>query len=280
MKFLLNDLKNKFDFSLRRKFNFSRKNYDEKNEDKNGLFKDDSREKCLVEKYGLDWLKNNSTRLNYSENLYILDLLDRFLLSPLTLTLSPEGQGDKAPLRGAAKPPSKILDIGCKNWFYAKGEYFFFKKHCDAFKLNGIELDSNRLYTNFFSRAEVAKFHIKDLENTNYIEDDFLNHNEKYDYIIWILPFVFEYPHLKWGLPLSYFKPEVMLKHAYESLNEGGQIFIINQGEAEFEYQQKLCEKLKLTFNTIGKVESEFIKYKIERYLTKIKKTNLPTAAD
>lgn len=261
MSFLLNDLKNKFDFFLRKHLSFSRKNYAEKNELKDGLLEDNSRENSLVEKYGLDWLKNNSTRQNYLENLYMIDLLDKYFAIN-------------------KREKSEILDVGSKNWFYAKGEYFFFKKHCGELELDGIELDSNRLYTNFFSRAEVAKFHIKGLENTKYIQGDFLKHNEKYDYIIWILPFVFEYPHLKWGLPLSYFKPEVMLKHAYESLNDGGQIFIINQGEVEFEYQQKLCEKLKLTFNPIGKVESEFIKYKIERYLTQIKKTNLPATAD
>ena len=56
-----------------------------------------------------------------------------------------------------------VLDIGCKNWFYAKGEHDFFNSFCDEIYLNGIEIDPYRLYSNFYSRYEVAKFYIKDL---------------------------------------------------------------------------------------------------------------------
>lgn len=257
MKFSFSDLKNKFDFFLRNKLSFSRKNYCEKNENKIGVLdspKALEKEKYLVEKYNLDWLKNNSTRQNYLENLYTTDLLDRYL--PIN------SQYDSL----------KVLDIGCKNWYYAKGEYFFFKKYCEELILDGIEIDSNRLYWNFYSRGEVAKFHTKNLEGANYIQGDFLNHNEKYDYIIWILPFIFEYPHMKWGLPLEYFRPEQMLKQAYDSLNENGEILIINQGNAEFEYQKKLCKRLKIPFSPIGEIKSEFLSFKYGRYLTLIKK--------
>jgi len=156
---------------------------------------------------------------------------------------------------------AKILDVGSKNWFYIKGEYQFLKNHFDNFLLDGIEIDSNRLYTNFYSRGEVAKFHIKDLENVRYFQKDFLKHDEKYDYIIWILPFVFEYPHLKWGLPLNHFCPEKMLSHAYEVLKEGGKIFVVNQGELEYQEQIRLCEKLGIKFKALGKIESEFFDY-------------------
>lgn len=303
MIFFIENIKNKLDFFLRNKFSLSRKNYREKNENKQGIFKTDSaieREKYLYETYDLNELKNNSTRLNYMENLYVLDLLDRYFnnlnenpqpqvkdeqtqdsenttLASLTPTLSLEGRGGEAPPQDAETTSiklqeTKILDIGCKNWFYARGEYFFFKKHLKNFKLDGIELDANRVCTNFFSRKEIAKYHIKNLENTNYIAGDYLNHIKSYDFIIWILPFVFKYPHLKWGLPLSHFKPEKMLNHAYNSLNGKGTIFIINQGEAEFEHQQKLCKNLKIPFNPIGEIKSEFISYKIKRYLTIIQK--------
>ena len=228
----------------------SRKNYLERNEDKEGLFaaqKALERDKYLVETFNLNSLKSNSTRINYLENLYTIDLLDRHLDIDF-------------------KDQVSVLDIGCKNWFYAKGEYFFFKKYCNSLKLDGVELDSRRLYTNLYSRGEVAKFHIKDLKNTNYLSKDFLNHSEKYDYIVWILPFVFDSPLLKWGLPQKYFKPEKMLSHAYESLNEGGKIFIINQGEAEYEAQKELCEKLNIKYDDIGKIESDFLDFNYSRY--------------
>ena len=210
-------------------------------------------EKNLVNKYNPDYIKNNSTRHNYLENLYTIDLLDRFL----SIEFNPE---------------LNVLDIGCKNWFYAKGEYFFFKNYCEKLKLAGIELDANRLYDNFYSRAEVAKFNIKDLEGANFIEGDFLKHFEKYDYIVWFLPFVVEYPHISWGLPLKYFKPAEMLLHAFDLLNAGGKIFIVNQGKDEFEVQKALCESLNLPCKPIGFAESKFLKYQFDRYITIIEK--------
>lgn len=256
MKYFLQNLKNNIDFFTRQIFDFSRKNYSERNESKEGLFATKElieREKYLFEKFELTALKSNSTRENYLQNLYTIDLLNKHLSMIFKENL-------------------KILDIGCKNWFYAKGEYFFFKKYCETLTLDGIELDTNRLYTNFYTRTEVAKFHIKDLNGSKYISGDFLNHKEKYDYFVWILPFVVKEPLLKWGLPMEYFQPEKMLEHAYNSLNNDGQIFIINQGEVEHEVQKALCEKLNINYIPIGEIQSEFVNYKIPRYAILIKK--------
>lgn len=246
----LQNLKNTIDFFLRQHFAFSRNNYYEKNEDKDGLFiakEIIEHEKFLLKKYDLTTLKNNSTRQNYLENLYTIDLLDRLFDIDF-------------------KDNLKVLDIGCKNWFYAQGEYSFFKKHCSSLAIDGIEIDVNRLYSNFFSRNEAAKFYKKNLDGANYIKGDFLRHNKKYDYIVWILPFVVEYPHLKWGLPRKYFKPEKMLMHAYNSLNDGGKMLIINQGEIEYDVQKKFCEKLKIPYFELGELKSDFLDYEIKRY--------------
>lgn len=210
--FFLN-LKNEFDFFLRKYFKFSRRNYSE-------LY----------------------TKQSEFENLYMTDILDKYF-------------------EIEHKSQAKILDIGSKNWFYVRGEHDFFKKYCDDFLLDGIEIDFNRLYSNFYSRGEVAKFYIKDFDNVRYFEKDFLEHNEKYDYIIWLLPFVFEYPHLKWGLPSKHFCPEKMLLHAFKSLTEDGKMLIVNQGEIEYQEQIRLCEKFGIEFKPIGKVESEFFDY-------------------
>ena len=142
---MFEDLKNTFDFIIRNKTKFSRKNFVEKNPE-------------LIER-------------NRLENLYTQDILNKYF----------------------SKKQKKIiaaLDIGCKNWFYAKGEYEFLKSFSDNFKLDGIEIDAYRLYSNFYTRLEVAKYYTKGLENTNYITEDLLNLNNKYDYIIWFLPFV------------------------------------------------------------------------------------------
>lgn len=255
MKYFEN-LKNNIDFFLRQRLAVSRKNYSEENESKEGLLTEPKaleREKFLSEKYYLNYLKSNSTKQNYLENLYTLDILDKYLEADSQENLN-------------------VLDIGCKNWFYAKGEYVFFKKFCKNLQLNGIELDSNRLYSNFYSRKEAAKFYTKGPENVNYIEGDFLKHDKEYDYMVWILPFVVEDPLIKWGLPLKYFKPEEMLRKAYDSLKNGGSMIILNQGKAEHDAQIKLCEKLNIKYTTFGEVKSDFLHYNIERHLILIKK--------
>ena len=219
------NIKNMIDFNLRKVLNFSRKNYFEPPEPKINLFKKDKeieRESFLLEKYNFEKVKNESSKINYLENLCLLDILDKYLNTEKQDYIS-------------------VLDIGAKNWSYVKAEYYFFVKYSDSLLLNGIELDTNRLYQNFYSRKEVAKFHIKDLKNTNYLEGDFLKHEGKYDYIIWILPFIKKYPHLKWGLPIEYFKPNEMLEHAMNSLKEKGQLVIINQGKEEFEIHYSMC---------------------------------------
>jgi len=255
MKYFFENLKNKVDFFLRQNLGVSRKKYSEENETKDDLFKTQElieREKIIFEKFDLNYLKSNSTRQNYLENLYTIDFLDKYLGIDF-------------------KDEIKVLDIGCKNWFYAKGEYLFFKKYCKNLILDGIELDANRLYSSFYSRKEVAKFYTRNT-NVNYIAGDFLEVNDYYDYMVWILPFVVKEPLLKWGLPIRYFKPEKMLKHAYDLLNENGKIFIINQGEAEYEIQKMLCKKLNIPFSEIDEVKSDFLEYEISRYAILIKK--------
>lgn len=257
---IFQNFKNNIDFFLRNKFSFSRKNYFERNEAKSELFSSEElaqREKVLYEKYDLAFLKENSTVENYLQNLYTIDVLDKYL--------APSFNFEKIPYLGA-------LDVGCKNWFYAKGEYAFFQKFCDNLNLDGIELDANRLYFDFYARVEVAKFYTKGLKNAKFITGDFLKHNKKYNYIVWILPFVVESPLLKWGLPKKYFQPEKMLLHAFDSLEDGGTIFIINQGEFEYEAQKSLCDKLNIPYIDIGEVNSEFYDFQHKRYGLLIKK--------
>ena len=166
----------------------------------------------------------------------------------------------------------KILDIGCKNWYYAKGEHSFFASFCNDFKLDGVEIDAYRLYNNFYTRFEVAKFFIKNLENTNYIAGNLLELKEKYDYIIWFLPFVIIEPHIYWGLPKKYFNPEKLLKHAYSLLNNGGEMLIINQGENEAKVQENLLKNLNINFTPLGEITSENFEYQNKRFGFLIKK--------
>lgn len=173
------------------------------------------------------------------------------------------------------KIPNKrleILDIGCKNWEFAKGEHEFFESFSSDFVLDGVELDAHRLYCNFYSRYEVAKYYIKDLKRANYIVGNLLNLNKKYDYIIWFLPFVTLKPHKFWGLPEKYFYPEKLLAHAYSLLNDNGQMLIINQGLDEAKIQQEFFKKLEINFEFLGKIQNRFFKFRNDRFGYLIKK--------
>ena len=167
----------------------------------------------------------------------------------------------------------RCLDIGCKNWFYARGEYSFFADFCDDIHLDGVEIDAYRLYSNFYSRLEVAKFYTKDLSNTNYIAGNVLDLNSKYDYIVWFLPFVFEEPLIYWGLPLRYFCPKKLLAHAYSLLNDNGQMLIVNQGEEEMEEQKKMLDELDIPFVYKGEIHSDYFQYKNKRYAFVVRKS-------
>ena len=246
MMFFIDDIRNKFDFFLRSRLTFSRKNYQEF-----GTY-DEKYLNETFEKYNLSILKDLNER-NIKENLYFLNIFDKYL---------DKTKREKIP----------VLDIGSKNWNYVKSEYLFAKSLSDNIVLNGIELDGYRLNSKFYTRYEISKFYTKDLENTNYIVGDFLEHNFKYDLIIWILPFITEYPLQRWGLPLKYFKPEEMLYHAYNLLNEKGELLIINQGEEEYKIQQELNKKLSLNAEYFGIIDDKSGLFKNKRCASKITK--------
>ena len=255
MLYILDNIKNNFDFFLRNLITVSRKNYFEKPQELNGIF-DNKEQKDLYNtlkgKYG-SILSQNTTRRIFLLNLYYLNIFDKYL-------------------RKKAKNNISILDIGSKNWEYVKSEYVFFKSFVNDFSLNGIELDAYRLCSNFYNRYEIAKFYTKDLENTKYIKGNFLKHQQKYDYIIWILPFVTKHPLVKWGLPLKYFKPSEMLIHAYNLLNPEGELLIINQGKEEYSIQQELINKInnKKEYLPLGEIEDIFGIFKNKRYCSKL----------
>ena len=181
------------------------------------------------------------------ENLYVYDILNNAF--------------EKAHISHA-----KILDIGSKNWFYASGEYRFFKEFCDEITLHGVELDAYRLYSNFYSRYEVAKFYTRNLKNTNYFAKNLLELVGQYDYIVWILPFVLQEPLCAWGLPKKFFCPDKLLLHAFKLLKEGGQMFIVNQGIVEAQVQRELFESLHIKYKELGRLHSPYFEYQNERF--------------
>lgn len=184
---------------------------------------------------------------NYLENLYAFDVLFQNFEPVLKNSLN-------------------VLDIGCKNFFYAQGEYQFFKNYAKEVFLDGVEIDAHRLYNNFYSRYETAKFFIKNNKHITYIPDDLLNIKNEYDYIVWFLPFVKVEPLQYWGLPKKFFLPKQLLKHSYSLLKTNGQMLIVNQGIDEAKIQKNLLDELDIKYVDKGIVKSEFLEYKNDRY--------------
>ena len=205
------------------------------------------RNKTRFSRKGFEEKDSELIERNGLENLYTKDILTKYFSQ-------------------IPKKSVEVLDIGCKNWFYVKGEYDFFKGFSEEVFLDGVELDAYRLYSNFYTRYEVAKFYTKGLQNTNYIAGNLLDIDKKYDYIVWFLPFVIQEPHEYWGLPKKYFYPETLLVHAYNLLKDKGEMLIINQGEEEAKAQINLLENAKINYKSLGLVESDFYEYNYQRY--------------
>lgn len=185
---------------------------------------------------------------NNLENLYIEDILSQSFII----------RQNKESLR--------VLDIGSKNWFYAKGEYSFFRRFSENIYLDGVEVDAHRLYSNFYSRYETAKYYIKDLDGVNYIAGNLLDIKKKYDYITWFLPFVVKEPHIYWGLPKKLFCPEKMLHYACSLLDVDGEMLIVNQGEEEARIQKDMLNKLNVKHIELGEIKSKYLEYKYKRF--------------
>lgn len=247
---MIDNIRNSFDFFIRNKLRFSRKNYTEHNEEKGVLSDLEGKEGYLLKKYDFYDYKRNSTKVNYYQNLNILDFLDRYLSIPYSDSI-------------------KVLDVGSKNWFYVPAEYKYFKKYCKKLYMDGVELDAYRLYSNFYSRYEVAKYYTKNYKGANYIPDDVMNITQKYDYIIWILPFVTKYPLQRWGLPDKFFNPNSLFEHVYSLLEDSGKMVIINQGVEEFQIQKNIAGD-RITFSE--ELECPFYEYDNRRFISIVEK--------
>ena len=255
MVYFIENFRNNLNFFLRNLLNFSRKNYKENPErpDKQSLSENQTELiSSLEQRYGS--LSGNYSNRIFLENIYFLNVFDKYFSKNKAEKIS-------------------VLDIGSKNWSYAESEYLYFGSFTNNLTLKGIELDAYRLSVNLYSRYEIAKFYTEGMKNTSYIPGDFMKHEDKYDYMVWILPFITEYPLLRWGLPLKYFMPEKMLMHAYNHLNPGGELLIINQGENEFLIQKELYRKLNIqNVCDFGEIEDSFGLFRNKRYCSKIVK--------
>lgn len=268
MLYFIKEILNNIFFPLRCKIGISRPIKTITNEDKTGIFTSDKEieeEEKILRSYNFYNFREKSRKITYKENLYCLKLLEDHLESI-------DFKWEKENL--------KVLDIGSRNFSYAPALHNFFSyyKWQDAttrgVMLDGIEIDPYRLMVDLHSRLDYAHYYIKTLVNTRYITGDLLNHKEEdYDIILLILPFIHKKPLLNWGLPSKHLRPKQILKHAYQILNTGGIIILVNQLKIEKDAQQKIIEDLGLNYKEFKDPYTNlFSPFSCERYITIINK--------
>lgn len=194
----------------------------------------------LNEKYDLSSWKDVCSRIEWLDNLYLLDVCDHYL-DNLQSEIS--------------------LDIGSKNWGYLPALTSFTNT-----PWHGVELDAFRRYWNLSSRKDHAEYMMKICSQCKYFPDSLTNIHGEYSFITWFLPFVKPEPLRYWGLPDSFFEPEKLLTHAWQLLMSGGIILIINQGEEEAGTQKTLFKNAGIEACYLGEITSIFSTYKQPRF--------------
>ncbi len=257
-------LRNTIDFPLRSLLSFSTP-YSGRTEDKSTLFNSlcstrkksaEAREVGMRTRYSLDALYENSINHEYLQNLTTLEFLEQGITNT------------------SAAPKIKLLDIGSKYFCYAPAIHAFFSvRHPGKpVQLTGIEVDAYRRFIDLHTRYDYAQYYIRTIPAARYIAGDFLKHEGEYDFITWFYPFIFDYAHLVWGLPLNLLKPREMLAHAYSLLAPGGTLLIINQYHQEKAVQAELCAQMLIGPTSQEAIQSSFTDSQVVRYSTVIKK--------
>ena len=200
--------------------------------------------KTLIEKYPAQNWATVCSEQDYQESLYILDLCDQYLSQS-----------------HISEKDNTNLDIGSKNWGYLPGLHSF----CPT-SWGGIELDAHRRYWNMVTRRGYGEFIAKHFPDCRYLAGSAEELQGQYSLITWFLPFITQEPLQAWGLPIQYFQPKHLLQHAWNLLQAGGHLFIINQGLNEANIQQRLFKELEIPATSLGEMKSPFSPYKKQRF--------------
>lgn len=188
----------------------------------------------LARRYPLAPLLRACGAIERDESLTALDLLDRHL----------------------GRPPARGLDVGAKNGALLPGLATF------GGAWDVVEVDAHRRYWNLRTRRAVGEAVAGAFPGCRFLAADVRSLTGRYDLVTWFLPFVFPAPHHAWGLPAALFDPVGTLRHVCGLLAPGGTLFIVNQGEAEAEEQQRLLPDAE----PLGPMQSPFSPYRKPRF--------------
>ena len=262
-------LRNAIDYPLRRRITWRRPIRRPRNEPKQDLFRrlapperDSARATAarLKKDYRLDELFNASTRNNYRENLFYLEILEAALT------------------RAAFRPPETLYvgDVGPSHWFYVRALYqlllWWQTTTPRQVTLHGFEIDPYRVYADFHSRMDHAKAQMRGLEGVFYHPEGVETHPRDFDLVLQLFPFVFVEDHLDWGLPRGLFSPQQLLADAWKKLKPGGLLVVVNQGEAEHKEEQRMMSSQGIKPAAAFGHDSLLFSYDLRRYVLAARK--------
>ena len=271
---MLRNFKNEIDFWLRRHLKWSLRNASKKIETLTTPNQVTPESKTLIQQYPeMQKYAAYLPEYQWLENLNLLSLLNQ---------VSTEINIPPPPI---ISEPVRVLEVGMKNWSTLPALTSFLKLKTERpVSITGIELDLWRVYTNGKSRFDelqdniaLVKHVASDNVEINWLEGDVCELDEKpFDIVCCFLPFVFENPHLLWGLPRRYFNPNVFFQKLSQLVSPEGYLVLCNQGEAEFNEQKKLLEHLDFKIKKSGLVSQPFLDLKHQRYAWVLHKTTQP----
>ncbi|MCA8964384.1 MAG: hypothetical protein KDC48_05845 [Planctomycetes bacterium] len=256
---------NELSFGLRSRLAWSRGPVALANEAKQELFAHlqgplradvEARAVHLREQFGLGALHAASTRVAYAANLALLDRLGALF-------------GDD-PVPAGPDGVVRAVDVGCGDFHYATALSRWLARHAGGSRdvvLRGVEVDGHGIYRDGHSRADHARAHAAlaaaDGQHVTTQVADFRGVRlREQDVVTVFYPFVFAYPLLRWGLPLSQLRPKALLGRAVAALRPGGRLVLASQTAAEFGRAQELLADQPVVLVRTVPFRSDFVPYR------------------
>lgn len=260
---VMQDMRNRVDFRLREWVRWQRGGLKFENQPKDHLFafltrqeKQQAEETAarLISQYHLESFSQNSTRINFRENLFYLSILENaFIRAGVTLP---------AVLSAA--------DIGPAHWFYVQALYagltWYGTQKPRQVDLTGFEADAYRVFSSFYSLLDYAKAHIRNLPVV-YCPEAFETIPAQFDLICLFFPFVFVKDHLEWRLPKSRFDPLKLRIAVRESLAPDGIVLVVNQGQEEHAAEKQYLTEAGMKVLANFEQEDLLYRYDLKRFV-------------
>jgi hypothetical protein len=223
---------------------------------------DDTREAGWVDRYALGPARDRMTGWRWRRNLAVVEVLEAAASSPAVERFL------------ATASAVRVLDVGSKNFDYVDALHGFWSHSGGprSVALTGIEVDGHRRYTDFRTRRAWAEHYASFVPGARYLVGDLADHRERYDAITWFFPFVTEYPLRRWGLPTTLFRPQALFDHAWDLLEPGGVMVLVNMNQAEASLQHELLSRRGLAFDDRGVVPGTFGTHGGDQRLTVVAK--------